>query len=99
MPAADKRGRLRLIASPDGRNDAVTIHADAAVYAGLFDGAERAQLSLDASRKAYVHIVRGTLEVNGSRLKAGDALLLQKESRVALANGADAEVLVFDLAP
>jgi hypothetical protein len=99
VPAADKRGQLRLIASPDGRNGSVTIHADAAVYAGLFDGNERAELAIDTSRKAYVHIVRGTLEVNGTRLHGGDALLLQQESRVALAGGADAEVLVFDLAP
>lgn len=99
VPAADKRGRLRLIASPDGRNDAVTIHADAAVYAGLFDGAERAELALDAARKAYVHMVRGALEVNGSRVNAGDAVLLQQESRVVLEHGVDAEVLVFDLAP
>ncbi len=99
VPAADKRGRLRLIASPDGRNDAVTIHADAAVYAGLFDGAERAELALDAARKAYVHMVRGALEVNGTRVNAGDAVLLQQESRVVLEHGVDTEVLVFDLAP
>jgi redox-sensitive bicupin YhaK (pirin superfamily) len=65
----------------------------------LFDGAERAELAIDPARKAYVHIVRGTLEVNGARVGAGDAVLLQQEKRVTLANGSNAEVLVFDLAP
>jgi redox-sensitive bicupin YhaK (pirin superfamily) len=99
VPAADKRGALRLLASPDGANGSVTIHADAALYAGLFDGTERGELKLDPARKAYVHLVRGALEVNGQRLSAGDALKLEGESAVTLANGADAEVLVFDLAP
>jgi redox-sensitive bicupin YhaK (pirin superfamily) len=99
IPAEQKRGVLRLVASPDGARDSVTIHADAAVYAGLFDGAERAELALDPARKGYVHVVRGALDVNGQRLAAGDAALLAGESRVTLANGAEAEVLVFDLAP
>ena len=99
VPTADKRGKLRLVASPDGAQASVTIHADASVYAGLFEGAERAELALDPTRKAYVHVVRGTLEVNGTRLDAGDAALLQQEERITLAHGADAEVLVFDLAP
>ena len=96
---ADKRGRLRLVASPDGAEDSVTVHADAALYAGLFDGQERAALSLDPARKAYVHLVRGALSVNGQALKAGDAALLAGESELALGDGDDAEVLVFDLAP
>jgi redox-sensitive bicupin YhaK (pirin superfamily) len=99
FPATEKRGKLRLVASPQGAQGSVTIHADASVYAGLFDGAERAELALDPTRKAYVHVVRGALEVNGTRLDAGDAALLQQEARITLANGADAEVLVFDLAP
>jgi redox-sensitive bicupin YhaK (pirin superfamily) len=98
VPAAEKRGKLRLVASPDGAKGSVIIHADASVYAGLFDGAERAELAIDAARKAYVHIVRGALDVNGARVSAGDAVLLEHESRIALNNGADAEVLVFDLA-
>ena len=99
IPAADKRGALRLVASPDGADGSVSMHADASLYAGLFDGPERAQLALDPRRKAYVHLVRGALEVNGQMLSAGDALKLESESQVTLANGADAEVLVFDLAP
>jgi hypothetical protein len=98
VPVAEKRGRLRLIASPKGAQDSVTIHADASVYAGLFDGSERAELTLDPKRKAYVHVVRGAVEVNGEHLEAGDAALLQQEHRIELANGSDAEVLVFELA-
>jgi len=95
---ADRRGRLRLVASRDAREGSVKIHADAALYAGLFDAAESQQLALDPSRRAYVHVVRGALSVNGHRLRGGDAALLQQESRLALAEGQDAEVLVFDLA-
>ena len=98
IPAAEKRGKLRLVASPDGAQGSVTIHADAALYAGLFDGAETAELALDPARKGYVHLVRGALEVNGRRIGAGDAVLLENESRIVLAHGSDAEVLVFDLA-
>ena len=98
VPVAKKRGRLRLIASPEGAQDSVTIHADACVYAGLFDGSEHAELTLDPKRKAYVHVVRGAVEVNGQHLEAGDEALLQQEHRIKLANGSDAEVLVFDLA-
>ncbi|MBS1227752.1 MAG: pirin protein [Proteobacteria bacterium] len=98
IAANDKRGALRLVASPDGAHDSVSINADAAVYAGLFDGGERAELRLDPARKAYVHLVRGALEVNGQPLEAGDALLLEGEDQVTLAQGRDAEVLVFDLA-
>jgi redox-sensitive bicupin YhaK (pirin superfamily) len=96
---AQKRGVLRLVASKDGAQGSVRIHADAALYAGLFDAGESAELALDAARKAYVHLVRGRLTVNGQALQAGDALRVQDESRLTLADGADAEVLVFDLAP
>lgn len=96
---ADKRGRLCLVASRDGAQGSVTIHADARLYAGLFDGAETAELALDPARKAYVFLVRGSLSVNGLALQAGDAALLAQESLLRLEQGADAEVLVFDLAP
>ncbi len=98
FPAADKRGHLRLVASPDGSDGSVTVHADARLFAGLFDGAEAASLALDPKRKSYVHLVRGELDVNGATLRTGDAALLEGESRLALSAGADAEVLVFDLA-
>jgi hypothetical protein len=95
----EKRGHLRLIASPDGAEGSVTIHADAALYAGLFTGGESATLPLDAARKAYVDLVRGSLAVNGHILHGGDAALLANEDRLVLDRGDDAEVLVFDLAP
>ncbi len=98
IPAAQKRGVLRLIGSPDGAKDSVTVHADAALYSGLFDGIESAELALDPARKAYVHLVRGTLIVNGQRLAGGDALLMEQENLITLAEGDNAEVLVFDLA-
>jgi redox-sensitive bicupin YhaK (pirin superfamily) len=96
--AADKRGRLRLVASRDAREGSVRLHADADLYAGLLDADESARLGLDPARKAYVHLVRGSLSANGHALKAGDALLLSGESEVVLSQGRDAEVLVFDLA-
>ena len=99
VPEADKRGALRLVASPTGGAGAVRIHADASLYAGLFDGDEAATLALNPARKAYVHVVRGALQVNGTPLQAGDAALLADEPRIRLAQGQDAEVLVFDLAP
>jgi quercetin 2,3-dioxygenase len=95
---SEKRGRLRLVASPDGSESSVLIHADARVYAGLFDGDEQFSLPLNVRRKAYVHLVRGELEVNGARLSSGDAAKLEGEERVQLAHGKAAEVLVFDLA-
>jgi redox-sensitive bicupin YhaK (pirin superfamily) len=98
IPAEQKRGALRLVASPDGAQGSVTIHADAALYAGLFDGSETAELALGPTRKGYVHLVRGALQVNGLGIGAGDAVLLENESRIVLAHGTDAEVLVFDLA-
>jgi redox-sensitive bicupin YhaK (pirin superfamily) len=81
-----------------GRN-AVTLSADAQLYAGLFDGTESAHLTLDPQRKAYVHLIRGSLRVNGSVLQAGDALRVAQETDLHFDQGQDAEVLVFDLAP
>ena len=88
----DKRGRLRLIASGDGREGSVKIHQDASLYAGLFDGGERAELT---GRRIYVHVARGAITVNGHALNAGDALKTQ--GKISLEKGAGAEVLVFDL--
>jgi redox-sensitive bicupin YhaK (pirin superfamily) len=95
--AAEKRGRLRLVASPDGHDGSVTIHADASIWSGLFDGAERATLALDPARKAWVHVARGRAVVNGRELAAGDALALAGESTLSIERGEDAELLVFDL--
>ena len=96
---ADKRGRLRVVASADGRDGSVTLHQDATLHAGLFDGEESAVLPLAPSRLAYVHVVQGQLQVNGLPLQAGDALKLEGEAEVRLAQGESAEVLVFDLPP
>ena len=94
---AEKRGRLRLIASPDGADGSVTIHQDARVYAGLFDGGESAELVLPTGRRAYVHVARGSAQVNGQALSAGDALRLADEAAVRIQGGDAAELLVFDL--
>lgn len=93
-----KRGKLRLVVSPDGAEGSVLAHADARMYAGLFDSAEEAEMALDTARKYYVQVVRGELDVNQTRLGAGDALELDGESRLELNGGKAAEVLVFDLA-
>jgi len=94
---AEKRGRLRLVASADGADDSVRIHQDARVYAGRFDGEERAELALVPGRRAYVHVARGRVSVNGEALAAGDAIKLTDVGSVAITGGVDAEVLVFDL--
>jgi len=99
IPPQSKRGALALIAGHTPTPEAVKIHADAALYAGLFDGPEQAQLQLNPERRAYVFLVRGGLNVNGQLLQAGDALLVAEESELTLSQGQDAEVLVFDLAP
>ena len=93
----EKRGRLRLIASPDRSEGSVLIHQDARVYAGLFDGPEKASLSVAPDRLIYVHVARGTVEANGVALEAGDALKSSETPQLRLENGHDAEVLVFDL--
>ena len=101
--ADSKRGRLARVAAADGQGGALTVHADATLYAGLFDAAEEASLSLAAGRIGYVHLVRGSLLVNGHALVAGDALRVEESAaqqpQISLGSGHNAEVLVFDLAP
>ena len=94
-----KRGRLRRVVSPDGAEGSVSINQDASLYAGLFDGAESAELSLAPGRLGYVHVVKGRVMVNGMPLGAGDALRYRDELRVSIQQGTGAEVLVFDLPP
>ena len=96
--AAEKRGRLRLIASPDGAEGSVTIHQDARVYAALIDGKESARHVMAPGRRAYVHVARGSVRVNGASLTAGDALQATGEGAIELDEGSQAEVLLFDLA-
>jgi hypothetical protein len=95
--ADEKRGRLRLIASPDAAEGSLTIHQDARIYAGLFNAMESAVHPLAPGRRAYVQVARGTIDVNGHTLAAGDAAKLTGETEVTLENGRAAEVLVFDL--
>ena len=97
FPPEEKRGRLRLVMSPDGTEGSVTVRQDARLYAGLFEGDEAATLPLAPARLGYVHVARGEVIVNGEALKAGDALKLQDEAEVRIERGVDAEVLVFDL--
>ena len=94
---AEKRGRLRLIASSNGESGSVLIHQDVRVYGGLFDAAERAALELAPKRRAYVHVARGLVHVNGVELNAGDALKVWDEPQLDIEHGANAEILVFDL--
>ena len=98
IPTAEKQGVLRLVASPNGENGSVLIHADAKLYAGLFDDNENASLNIDPERKAYVHLIRGDLMVNGQKISAGDAVLLEQERHIQITHAHQAEVLVFDLA-
>jgi redox-sensitive bicupin YhaK (pirin superfamily) len=97
VPLSEKQNKLCLIASPDGSGNAVKIHADARVFVGLFDGHQTQKLDLDLQRKAYVHLIRGSLHVNDILLSSGDALLVENEGSLLISEGKDAEVLVFDL--
>ncbi len=98
--AADKRGRFRVVASPDGRDGSVTVHADAVLYAGLFEGGaapEKAELRLANGGHAWVHVARGKVRVNGRSVGEGDGVALSDEPTVIVEGVDDAEVLVFDL--
>lgn len=98
FPEAEKRGRLRLVASPDGREGSVSIHQDARLYAGLFEKSETASHRFAPGRLGYLFVACGTVEASGQKLTAGDALLFRDEPQVSLVNGDKAEVLLFDMA-
>lgn len=97
FPAEQKRGKLRLIMSPDGADGSLGLYQDARVYAGLFDGDEQATLTLPENRYAYVHVARGSVTLNGLPLSAGDGVRVRDERALTFADGNQAEVLVFDL--
>ena len=97
IPRSEKEGKLLLIASPEGEGRSVKIFADASMYAGLFNGSQSAKMKLDPRRKAYIHLIKGSLTVNGQKLSGGDALLMENESALEIQDGKDAEVLFFDL--
>lgn len=95
--AASKKGRLRLIASNDGREGSVSLRQNVSIYATILDGGERAELGLQVGRQAYIHVARGRVKVNDCQLSAGDAVRLTDERAVSLSEASDAEVLLFDL--
>ncbi len=99
FPETEKRGRLRLIISPDGADGSLSVYQDVRVHAGLFDGDERQVVTLPANRYAYVHVARGSLELNGERLEEGDGARLRGVRELTFGGGRDAEVLLFDLRP
>jgi redox-sensitive bicupin YhaK (pirin superfamily) len=94
---AEKKGQLRLIASPDGRDGSVTIHQDARVYASVLDGQDAVTHAVAPGRRAYLHVARGSVNANGTPLKAGDGIKAEDVSAISLTDGRDAEVLLFDL--
>jgi len=98
IPLENKQGKLCLVASPNGKNNSVKISADAKMYAGLFNGEQVATLAINPKLKAYVHLIQGSLKVNGESLSSGDALLIQDEAKIQIKDGINAEVLVFELA-
>ena len=96
---ADKRGNLRLIASPTGGDNALRVRQDIKIYSGLFDGAEQQTIALDPERYAYIHVARGSVTVNGISFKAGDGARVRNEASLTFTDGDQAEVLLFDLRP
>ena len=94
---AEKRGQLRLIASPDGREGSVTIHQDATVYASVLDGKDAVTHRPALGRRAYVHVAHGSVNANGIPLKGGDGVKIENENSIELKGARDAEVLLFDL--
>jgi quercetin 2,3-dioxygenase len=93
----DKRGRLRLVASPDGADGSLTIHQDARLYAGVLEKGTELSHALAAGRKAWVQVARGRVAVNGKELVAGDGVALTHEASVTVAGAEPSEVLLFDL--
>lgn len=94
----EKRGRLRLIASPEGRDGALAIHQDASLYASLLEPGQTVQHVLSPGRHAWVQVASGAATVNGVKLEAGDGASVSKEERLEIVGSAAAEVLLFDLA-
>ncbi len=96
-PEAERRGKLRLVVSPDGADGSLTIGQDVRLYAGLLDGDETARLELDPGRSAWLHVARGSLELNGERLGPGDGAAIRAEAALELSGGDGAELVLWDL--
>lgn len=99
VPESEKRGQLRLIVSPEGEDNALSVRQDVRLYAGLFDGDEQQTFPLDETRYAYIHVARGSVTVNGMRFNAGDGARVRNEASLTFSEGDNAEVLLFDLRP
>jgi len=97
FPDEEKRGRLCLVASPDGRDQSVRIHQKALIFSTLVDGDESVEYDMADSRQAYVHVARGNATVNGAALNSGDALKIKGEGNIVIEQGEEAEILLFDL--
>jgi redox-sensitive bicupin YhaK (pirin superfamily) len=97
FPRESKLGRLRLVASGDGRDGSLTIQQDASMYASIMNGKDDVEHMLAPGRKGYVHVIRGRVWANGVPLAGGDALKLSGENSIRLVDAEDAELLVFDL--
>ena len=93
----EKRGRLRLLASPDGAEGSVVLHQDARIYGGLFHEAQRVELEIPKSRRTFLHVVRGSIAVNETRLNVGDGVKIGPPGGVLLQHGREADIIVFDL--
>src|ERR1700736_4847265 len=98
FPEAEKRGKLRLIASPDGKDGSVTIHQDAKLYASLLNPGQEVKHELGEGRYAWLQVAKGAVELNGQSLKQGDGAAVSKEEKLVVKSAQDAEVLLFDLA-
>jgi quercetin 2,3-dioxygenase len=95
--AEDKRGKLRLVASPDGHEGSVKIHQDARLYASLLSPKERISHRLAAGRRSYLHLVKGAVNINGTALKTGDAAKIEAEQELVITAAKDSELLLFDM--
>ncbi len=95
--AKEKRGKLRLLASPDAMEGSVKVHQNMRLYAALVHGEEHVTHRIVAGRKGYVHVARGSVMVNGQSLGAGDAMKFEDATGIRIDQGEHAEVLVFDL--
>jgi quercetin 2,3-dioxygenase len=98
FPASEKRGRLRLVGSPDGRDGSIVIHQDTDIYDALLSSGDAVTNNLKTGHKSWVQVVRGAVEVNGTAADAGDGVAVEDEAVLTVMSHADdSEVLVFDL--
>jgi redox-sensitive bicupin YhaK (pirin superfamily) len=97
IPESETQNRLRLVASPDGRDGSVTIHQDAQLHVARLDAGQEITQALAAGRHAWLQVARGAVELNGTALAAGDGAAVSDERALAIRAGEDAEILLFDL--